>query len=79
MPASLCSDSFSHEPESHTVTAAQAAFLKIKVLEEGVSSGLDEHWIESWLFEEFQINVNNVEELTTDQFRLVVEEMGWDE
>lgn len=67
-----------HDPDKDTISGAQAALLKAKGIEAGISSGLDEHWIESWLFNEFGINVDDVEDLTVAQFRFVLEEMGWD-
>lgn len=52
--------------------------MKAKGIEAGISSGLDEHWIEGWLFDEFGINVDDVEDLTVGQFKTVIREMGWD-
>ena len=77
MGASLDPSTF-HDPRQDTITAAQAAMLKAKGIEAGISSGLDEHWIENWLFCEWGINVDNLEELTVAEFKLVLEEMGWD-
>lgn len=65
-------------PEDDTITGAQAAMLKAKGIGEGISSGLDEHWIEAWLWSEFQINVDDVEELTVGQFKFVLEVMEWE-
>lgn len=67
-----------HHPGDETITGAQAAMLKAKGIEAGISSGLDEHWIENWLYTEFGINVDDVEDLTVDQFREILEEMDWD-
>lgn len=77
MAVSLNPSTF-HHPGDDTITAAQAALLKAKGIEEGISSGLDEHWIESWLYAEFNINVDDVEDLTVDQFKGVLEAMEWD-
>jgi hypothetical protein len=77
MGASLDPSTF-NDPRQDTITAAQAAMLKAKGIVAGISSGLDEHWIEDWLFAEWGINVDNLEELTVGQFRAVLEGMGWD-
>ncbi len=77
MAVSLNPDAF-HNPDEDPITPAQAAFLKAKGIEAGISSGLDEHWIETWLWDEFRINVDDVEDLTRGQFREVLEEMGWE-
>jgi hypothetical protein len=78
---SLNPDTFRHPiPTSgdDTISAAQASYLKAKGIEEGISTGLDEHWIENWLYEEHNILVGDVEDLTRDQFQRVLEDMGWD-
>jgi hypothetical protein len=63
---------------SDLISASQAAYLKAKGIEEGISTGLDEHWIENWLYDEHHIVVGDVEDLTRAEFRWVLEEMGWD-
>lgn len=63
---------------SDLISAAQAAYLKAKGIEANISSGLDEHWIENWLYEEHHILVGDVEDLTRDQFQRVLDDMGWD-
>jgi hypothetical protein len=79
---SLNPDTFHHPappPEgSDLISAAQAAYLKAKGIEEGISTGFDEHWIENWLYEEHAISVGDVEDLTRGEFRRVMEDMGWD-
>ena len=67
-----------HDPDSDTISGAQAAMLKAKGIKAGISSGLDEHLVESWLFDEFAINVDDVEDLTVGQLKFVLEEMGWE-
>ena len=76
MAVSLCPDTF-HHPDDDTISGAQAALLKAKGIEEGISSGLDEHWIENWLYNEWGINVDDGEDLTVGQFRMVMEGMEW--
>ena len=78
MPVSFAPDSFRHRNPTSTITGSQAALLKAKGIEEGISEGHDEHWIEAWLWSEFGIDVDDVEDLTVSQFELVLEEMGWD-
>ena len=63
MAVSLNPSTF-HHPGDDTITGAQAAMLKAKGIEAGISSGLDEHWIETWLWTEHGINVDDVEDLT---------------
>lgn len=79
---SLNPDTFHHPAPvaagSDTISAAQAAYLKAKGIGAGISTGLDEHWIENWLYEEHNILVGDVEDLTRDQFQGVLEDMGWD-
>ncbi len=77
MAVSFSPDTF-HNPSRDTITPAQAALLKAKGIEEGISEGYDEHWIEAWLFDEFAFNVEDVEDLTREQFEEVLEAMGWD-
>ena len=77
MAVSLCPDTF-HTHDKDTISGAQAAFLKARGIAEGISSGRDEHWIEDWLFNEWGINVDDVEDLTVGQFKEVVEGMEWD-
>ncbi len=77
MGVSLRPDTF-RNPGNDTISGAQAAMLKARGIEAGISSGLDEHWIEDWLWSEFQISVDDVEDLTVAQFQSVLEEMGWE-
>jgi hypothetical protein len=79
MPVSFAPDSFQHRSPRSTITQAQANLLKARGIEEGISDGHDEHWIEEWLLDEFGIDVENVEDLTVEEFELVLEEMGWDD
>jgi hypothetical protein len=65
--------------DSDPISSAQAAYLKAKGIEEGISDGFDEHWIENWLFDEWGFSVGDVEDLTRGQFREVLEDMGWGE
>lgn len=68
-----------HDPGNDPITSAQAALLKAKGIEAGISDGYDEHWIEDWLWSDYGIAVDDVEDLTRAQFQRVLEEMGWDE
>lgn len=78
---SLNPDHFHHPTpaaDSDLISAAQAALLKAKGIEAGISTGFDEHWIENWLYDEHHITVGDVEDLTRGEFRRVLEDMGWD-
>jgi len=77
MPVSFAPDEFYHHSPRSTITQAQADLLKAKGIEEGISDGVDEHWIEDWLCAEFGIYVDDVEELSVAEFETVLEEMGW--
>jgi len=77
MGASLNPDAF-HDSDEDPISPAQAALLKAKGIAAGISDGIDQHWIEAWLWEEFGINVDDVEDLTRGQFNTVLEEMGWE-
>lgn len=77
MAVSFSPDTF-HDPDDDSITEAQAAYLKAKGIKEGISDGIDEHWIEAWLWSEHGIDVDDVEDLTRGEFQEVLEVMGWD-
>jgi hypothetical protein len=78
---SLNPSSFSSPPSRSSgtpISRDQRAFLIAKCCEEGISNGIDLHLIEEWLYASFGFDVDDVGDLTREQYNEVLEEQGWD-
>ena len=64
---------------TRTISRSQRAYLIARCIEEGISDGLDERLIETWIFESFSWDVEDVGNLTREQYLEILEEKGWTE